>query len=203
MTTKIATFEEAGIDRRILKAITEMGFETPMPVQQQVIPFLLHQTRDLVALAHTGTGKTAAFGLPIIQQIDPSDRLTQALILAPTRELCLQITDDLTRMAKYIDNLNIVPIYGGANIVTQIRQVGRGRTDCRGHAGPDARHAHPEKGECLSDSLAGPRTKPTKCSTWASRKNSTRCSQPPLRKSASCSFPPRCPAAWTPSHTAT
>ncbi|MEE9910595.1 MAG: DEAD/DEAH box helicase [Deltaproteobacteria bacterium] len=126
MNTKMTTFSEPEIDKRILKAIGEMGFEAPMPVQQQVIPFLLNQTRDLVALAHTGTGKTAAFGIPIIQQIDMASKKTQALILAPTRELCLQITDDLTNMAKYIDNLNIVPIYGGANIVTQIHQVAAG-----------------------------------------------------------------------------
>ncbi len=126
MNTKMTTFSESDIDKRIIKAITEMGFEVPMPVQQQVIPFLLNQTRDLVALAHTGTGKTAAFGIPIIQKIDPKSKLTQALILAPTRELCLQITDDLTNMAKYVENLRIVPIYGGANIVTQIHQVAAG-----------------------------------------------------------------------------
>ncbi len=126
MITQMTTFEESGINPKILKAIMEMGFEAPMPVQEQVIPFLLHQTRDLVALAHTGTGKTAAFGIPMIQKIDTASRQTQALILAPTRELCLQITDDLTRMAKYIENLNIVPIYGGANIVTQIKQVAAG-----------------------------------------------------------------------------
>jgi ATP-dependent RNA helicase DeaD len=103
-----------------------MGFEIPMPVQQEVIPFLLQDTRDLVALAHTGTGKTAAYGIPIIQQIDPSSLKTQALVLAPTRELCLQITDDLTHLAQYIENLNIVAIYGGANIFTQIKQIGAG-----------------------------------------------------------------------------
>ncbi|KUG24179.1 cold-shock dead-box protein a [hydrocarbon metagenome] len=103
-----------------------MGFEIPMPVQQEVIPFLLQDTRDLVALAHTGTGKTAAYGIPIIQQIDPHSSKTQALVLAPTRELCLQITDDLTRLAQHIENLNIVAIYGGANIFTQIKQIGAG-----------------------------------------------------------------------------
>jgi ATP-dependent RNA helicase DeaD len=103
-----------------------MGFEIPMPVQQEVIPFLLQDTRDLVALAHTGTGKTAAYGIPIIQQIDPSSSKTQALVLAPTRELCLQITDDLTHFARHIDNLNVVAIYGGANIFTQIKQIGAG-----------------------------------------------------------------------------
>ncbi|MHB8138043.1 MAG: DEAD/DEAH box helicase [Smithellaceae bacterium] len=126
MNTKMTTFSESDIDKRILKAIGEMGFEAPMPVQQQVIPFLLHHKRDLVALAHTGTGKTAAFGIPIIQQINMASKQTQALILAPTRELCLQITDDLTNMAKYMDNVNIVPIYGGANILIQIRQVAAG-----------------------------------------------------------------------------
>jgi ATP-dependent RNA helicase DeaD len=103
-----------------------MGFVTPMPVQQEVIPFLLEQTRDLVALAHTGTGKTAAFGIPIIQKIDPSSTKTQALILAPTRELCLQITDELGHYARHIENLHIVAIYGGANIVSQIKQVAQG-----------------------------------------------------------------------------
>jgi len=126
MKTKEMTFKELGIDKRILKAITELGFETPMPVQQEVIPFLLNQTKDLVAMAHTGTGKTAAFGIPIIQQIDFTSIKTQALILAPTRELCMQITDDLSNFAKHIENLNIVAIYGGASIMTQIRQVATG-----------------------------------------------------------------------------
>ncbi len=120
------TFKELSIDKRILKAIAEMGFETPMPVQEEVIPFLLKETRDLVALAHTGTGKTAAFGIPIIQKVDQSSSKTQALILAPTRELCMQITDDLSHFAKHMDGLNIVPIYGGASILTQIRQIAAG-----------------------------------------------------------------------------
>ena len=122
----MTTFAVSDIDPNIQKALLEIGFEAPMPVQQEVIPFVLHQSRDLVALAHTGTGKTAAFGIPIIQRINPASRRTQALILAPTRELCLQITDDLTQMAKHIGHLNVVPIYGGANIVTQIRQVAAG-----------------------------------------------------------------------------
>ena len=126
MKTKEMTFKELEIDKRILKAITELGFEKPMPVQQEVIPFLLNETRDLVAMAHTGTGKTAAFGLPIIQQIDSASVKTQALILAPTRELCMQITEDLNRYAKHIENLNIVAIYGGANIMVQIKQMGKG-----------------------------------------------------------------------------
>jgi ATP-dependent RNA helicase DeaD len=120
------TFKELHIDKRILRAITEMGFEAPMPIQQEVIPFLLKDTRDLVALAHTGTGKTAAFGIPIIQKVDQFSSKTQALILAPTRELCLQITDDLNHFAKHMGGLDIVPIYGGASILTQIAQVSSG-----------------------------------------------------------------------------
>jgi len=124
--TNTSTFDALGIDKRISKAIAELGFVEPMPVQEKVIPFLLQGTRDLVALAHTGTGKTAAFGIPIIQSVDPGSFATQALILAPTRELCLQITDDLNHFARHIHGLNIVPIYGGANIMTQIRQIASG-----------------------------------------------------------------------------
>ena len=149
------TFKELRIDKRIFKAITEMGFETPMPVQEEVIPFLLQETRDLVALAHTGTGKTAAFGIPIIQKIDPSSSKTQALILAPTRELCLQITDDLNHFAKHIDGLNIVPIYGGASIYHPDQADCRRRADRRGHARPNARHAEAQKGKCFRHQLAG------------------------------------------------
>ena len=120
------TFEELSIDPRILRAIAEMGFTEPMPIQREVIPFLLNEKRDLVALAHTGTGKTAAFGIPLIQAVDPLSRRTQALILAPTRELCLQITEELNHFAQHIAGLNIVPIYGGANILIQIRQIAAG-----------------------------------------------------------------------------
>ncbi|MBP7230299.1 MAG: DEAD/DEAH box helicase [Syntrophaceae bacterium] len=126
MNTRMTDFRESEIDKRILKAIQEMGFDLPMPVQQQVIPFLFKQKDDLVALAHTGTGKTAAFGIPLIQQINASERHTQALILAPTRELCLQITEDLAKMSRFMHHLTIVPIYGGASIVAQIRQVAVG-----------------------------------------------------------------------------
>jgi len=122
----VTTFQELGIEKRILRALTDLGFASPMPVQQEVIPFLLQETKDLVALAHTGTGKTAAFGIPVIQKIDPSSSRTQALILAPTRELCLQITDDLNHFAKYIQGLHIVPVYGGTNILTQIKLVSAG-----------------------------------------------------------------------------
>lgn len=103
------TFQELGVRDDLLRAITEMGFETPMPVQQKVIPILLGDHRDVVALAQTGTGKTAAFGLPVIQRIDTQRNVPQALVLAPTRELCLQIAADLADMAKYTPYLEICP----------------------------------------------------------------------------------------------
>jgi len=120
------TFEELGLDSRILRAITEMGFEKPMPVQEAVIPVLLEMDTDLVALAQTGTGKTAAFGLPLVQKIDKESTYTQALVLCPTRELCMQIAGDIKDYTKYVDNFRVVPVYGGANIETQIRQLSRG-----------------------------------------------------------------------------
>ena len=99
------TFEELGVLPEICKAIQEMGYETPMPVQEEVIPFLLEGGNDIVALAQTGTGKTAAFGLPLIQKVNVQKCVPQALILCPTRELCLQIAGDLTDYSKYIQNL--------------------------------------------------------------------------------------------------
>lgn len=120
------TFQELGIESPILKAIEEMGYESPMPVQEQVIPLLLGEETDLIALAQTGTGKTAAFGLPLLQRIAIDKLYPQALILAPTRELCLQIAGDLADYSKYIDNLHITPVYGGANIEVQIRALRKG-----------------------------------------------------------------------------
>ena len=120
------TFEEIGIRSEVLKAITEMGFEHPMPVQAEVIPYLLSADTDVVALAQTGTGKTAAFGLPIIQKVDTSLVQPQTLILCPTRELCLQIASDLQDFSKYIKGLHILPVYGGSSIESQIRSLKRG-----------------------------------------------------------------------------
>lgn len=120
------TFEELGISPEILKAIDELGFQHPMPVQEKVIPLLLSNERDIVALAQTGTGKTAAFGLPLIQQINLDSKKTQALVLCPTRELCLQIADDLNDFAKYIDRLKVLAVYGGSNIETQIGALKKG-----------------------------------------------------------------------------
>lgn len=120
------TFEELGVASEIWEAIQEMGFENPMPVQEEVIPLLLAQTRDIIALAQTGTGKTAAFGVPVIQKTDVLHRVPQTLILAPTRELCLQIAADLTDYSKYVEDIKILPVYGGSSIESQIRTLKRG-----------------------------------------------------------------------------
>lgn len=120
------TFEEIGIAPEVLKSIRELGFEIPMPIQEKVIPVLLETQEDLIGLAQTGTGKTAAFGLPLIQLADPEDKNTQALILAPTRELCLQIAGDLKNFAKYLPGLHIVAVYGGADIERQIQALTKG-----------------------------------------------------------------------------
>lgn len=120
------TFEELGISQNIIKAIEELGFEKPMPVQEEVISLLLEKNTDIIALAQTGTGKTAAFGLPIIQQIDLDVNKPQALIICPTRELCLQISSDLCDFSKYTDGLRILAVYGGSSIETQIKALHRG-----------------------------------------------------------------------------
>ena len=120
------TFEELGVSPEIRKAIEELGYENPMPVQEEVIPYLLGNGNDVVALAQTGTGKTAAFGLPLIQKIDVKNCVPQALVLCPTRELCLQIAGDLTDYSKYITDLKILPVYGGSSIDSQIRSMKRG-----------------------------------------------------------------------------
>lgn len=122
----MASFEELGVREDLLRAIAEMGFVEPMPVQAKVIPHLLNEDDDVVALAQTGTGKTAAFGLPVLQRIDTSLVTPQALILSPTRELCLQIGGDLADFSKYMPDLKVLPVYGGSSIESQIRSLRRG-----------------------------------------------------------------------------
>jgi ATP-dependent RNA helicase DeaD len=117
------TFKELGLSEALMKAIGDLGFENPTPIQQQTIPLLTNNPTDVVALAQTGTGKTAAFGLPILNTIDASVKDTQALILAPTRELCVQISNDIKKYAKYIKGLNVATVYGGASIENQIREI--------------------------------------------------------------------------------
>jgi len=120
------SFEGLGINAEIVKALTELGFVEPTPIQKQAIPVLISKDTDLVALAQTGTGKTAAFGIPLIQGINTGSRNAQALILCPTRELCLQITKDLQAFSKFTKGLRVVAIYGGASIINQIREVKEG-----------------------------------------------------------------------------
>lgn len=120
------TFEELGVNEEIRRAISEMGYENPMPIQEEVIPYLLGSGNDVIALAQTGTGKTAAYGLPLLQKVDKKSNETQAVILSPTRELCLQIADDLNDYSKYIEGLHVLPVYGGASIETQIHALRRG-----------------------------------------------------------------------------
>lgn len=120
------TFEELGVSEEIRRAIEELGFEQPMPVQEEVIPYLLGNRNDVIALAQTGTGKTAAFGIPLLQRTDSRVRQTQALVLSPTRELCLQIADDLKDFSKYVEGINVVPVYGGTSIENQIRALRHG-----------------------------------------------------------------------------
>ena len=119
-------FNEMGLSAEIQQAVEALGFELPTPIQEKTIPFLLESNNDMVAQAQTGTGKTAAFGLPIIQQIDTSKKHTQALILSPTRELALQIANDLTNFSKFSQKINIAVVYGGADIRKQIEQLDRG-----------------------------------------------------------------------------
>lgn len=119
-------FEQLGLNESLLKAILDLGFENPSEVQEKAIPLLLEKDTDMVALAQTGTGKTAAFGFPLIQKIDADNRNTQALVLSPTRELCLQITNELKNYAKYEKGINVVAIYGGASITEQAREIKRG-----------------------------------------------------------------------------
>ncbi|MDG1779158.1 MAG: DEAD/DEAH box helicase [Flavobacteriaceae bacterium] len=120
------TFQQLGLEEHLLQAINDLGFETPSEVQQKAIPTLLSDENDLVALAQTGTGKTAAFGFPMLQKIDVNSRTTQGLILSPTRELCLQITNELKLYGKYCKGLNVTAIYGGASITEQAKNVKRG-----------------------------------------------------------------------------
>ena len=120
------TFEEIGLRPEVLKAIKELGFEQPTPIQDKIIPELLNSDRDMIGLAQTGTGKTAAFGLPVIEKSDPDSRNIQTLVLCPTRELCMQVTGDLTEFSKYIDEFRVVAIYGGASAEVQLKSLKKG-----------------------------------------------------------------------------
>ena len=128
----MSDFSQLGVNDTLRRAIDEMGFVAPMPVQEAVIPHLLSSEtadspgRDIIALAQTGTGKTAAFGLPLLQNLNISERRVQAVVMSPTRELCLQISDDLKDFGKYVEGLRVTAVYGGAPIDSQIRQLRKG-----------------------------------------------------------------------------
>lgn len=122
----MTNFIELGLDPELVRAVEEIGFESPSEIQEKAIPLLLQDGTDLIGLAQTGTGKTAAFGLPLLQKTDAKSKKTQGLILSPTRELCLQITKDIQSYARFIDGVNVVPIYGGASISDQARKIKRG-----------------------------------------------------------------------------
>lgn len=122
----MTTFAEIGINTDIIKGLEQLGFESPTPVQEQLIPIALNKHIDLVGLAQTGTGKTAAFGIPLIQLSDAASKKVQALVLCPTRELCMQVARDMTSYAKYVPGLKVVPVYGGAPIDTQLRALRKG-----------------------------------------------------------------------------
>lgn len=124
--TDLKNFEALGLSQPVLKALSEMGFENPTEIQQQTIPLLLSKPQDFIGLAQTGTGKTAAFGLPLVELIEPEERFTQALILAPTRELAQQISQQLEAFSKYLGKLNVVSVFGGASISNQISELRRG-----------------------------------------------------------------------------
>ncbi|MBQ0112910.1 MAG: DEAD/DEAH box helicase [Bacteroidales bacterium] len=119
------TFKDLGLKEELNKAVEDLGFEQAMPIQEKAIPTILYNDVNLIALAQTGTGKTAAFGLPILNKIDTEIDHTQALIICPTRELCIQIANDCKKFAKYIKDLRIVPVYGGASIEVQIKELKR------------------------------------------------------------------------------
>jgi ATP-dependent RNA helicase DeaD len=120
------SFEALGLSKGLVESVQLLGFEVPTPIQEKAIPVLLEGNRDFVGLAQTGTGKTAAFGLPLLDLIDDKSRDTQALVLAPTRELCLQITNDLENFSEKVKRINIVSVYGGSSIVDQMRSIKKG-----------------------------------------------------------------------------
>ncbi len=125
-TKELKTFEELGLIPELVKAIDELGYESPMPIQEEVIPYLLGEGNDVIALAQTGTGKTAAYGLPLLQKIRQEDVCVQAVVISPTRELCLQIAGDLKDYSKYLSQVRVLAVYGGADIASQMRALRRG-----------------------------------------------------------------------------
>src|SRR6187455_3026636 len=117
----MTSFEDLGLNESLLASITQLGFETPTAIQQKAIPVLLSGTKDFIGLAQTGTGKTAAFGLPLLQLVESKDKFPQALIVCPTRELCMQIVNEMDLFKKFVTGMNVLAVYGGTPIGAQIR----------------------------------------------------------------------------------
>src|SRR5258707_6253077 len=132
----MTTFEGLGLDSRLVQATDALGFKQPTPIQEQAIPVLLSGTKDLVGLAQTGTGKTAAYGLPLLQLVDAAERYPQALVVCPTRELCIQIVSEVELFKKFISGMNVLAVYGGTSIGLQIRDLRRGGQIVVATAGP-------------------------------------------------------------------
>ncbi|HUN04035.1 MAG TPA: DEAD/DEAH box helicase, partial [Niabella sp.] len=122
----MTTFESLGIEEALLQSLEQIGFKTPTPIQEQAIPVLLKGTKDFIGLAQTGTGKTAAFGLPLLQLIDKTTRHPQALVICPTRELCLQITNDIEKFKQKKSEVRVTAVYGGTSISQQIKDLKKG-----------------------------------------------------------------------------
>src|ERR1700733_3466811 len=120
------TFEGLGIDARLVQATDALGFKNPTPIQEKAIPVLLSGTKDFIGLAQTGTGKTAAFGIPLLQLINAAEKHPQALVVCPTRELCMQIVNEVELFKKFMPGVHVVAVYGGTSISTQIRDLKRG-----------------------------------------------------------------------------
>ena len=121
----MTTFSDTGLNPKLIEAVEALGFEAPTPIQAKTIPLLLTSKQDVIALAQTGTGKTAAFGLPSLHLVDIEDKRTQTLVLCPTRELCVQIAKDLKAYSKFLEKMNVVAVYGGEDIEKQIRNLRR------------------------------------------------------------------------------
>ena len=156
-------FDELNLDPRILRAVTDMGFEAASPIQAQAIPVEM-EGHDMIGQAQTGTGKTAAFGIPLLMKMDPENRKTQAMILCPTRELAIQVAEELRRLAKYMSGIKILPVYGGQEIVKQIRSLKGGVQKLKS---PPSEHRHRRQREER-------RSAPTRSTRWFSMRR-TRC----------------------------
>ncbi len=140
---KTLSFPDLGLSKELARAITDLGFEEPTPIQALAIP-MMREGRDVIGQAHTGTGKTAAYGVPLLETIDPKDRHVQALVMCPTRELAIQVSEELAKLAKYLHGVVIIPVYGGQPIERQTCSAQQGSPGRHRDTGPDPRPPAPE-----------------------------------------------------------